>query len=117
MKREPIVKSVSYWQQGCNDARAGAYMDPDLFTDEGYVNGFLYGQGIPRKWWWKEDGEFQAPAASPYMDLIGKVEEALEAVNDPTNGIDRTRRDAYSLNLLEVRDALHRFRQEEVGGG
>lgn len=47
-KRQPIRES--YWQRGCNDARAGRPYSPPIDEDEhdrrnaGYANGYNYAQ-------------------------------------------------------------------------
>lgn len=107
----------SYWQQGCDDAKAGRPANRYLRYAPGYKQGFYWGQHGTGLWEApiRAQIEWDKPVmTNPYMAVIEAIEKVLTKVNDPTNGLAKEKRDAYTTDMLEVRDTLHRYRQAEM---
>lgn len=108
--------SLSYWKQGCEDAKQGKPYNESMRWANGYDNGFYWGQhGKSRPDPFLQAGvdEDDTDISNPYMEAIEFIEGLMEDL--PTNGLDDAVVDEYRVNLLEVRDTLHRFRQAEMG--
>lgn len=119
---------ISFWQLGCNDAKAGKPADPRYRDDYGYMNGFGYGQGNPRSLarpvldTLEEDSSPRPdpPLKNPYMEGI----EAIEGIVNRLRHFHREfpgefavwQKDEYLTNLLKVRDELHEMVKEDAYG-
>ena len=120
---------VSYWQQGCNDAKAGGNFNETMRFANGYEQGYWWGQHGKSKpepepfrdfeadaAWLEELGHEQFP--NPYMEGIFAIEGILARLQiftkDQPEVLDKAKVEEYSSHMLEVRDTLHRFRQAEL---
>lgn len=118
---------MSYWQKGCDDAKAGKPADPKFHRDEGYMNGFNYGQGNPRSLDWPELWPDlhrllmpRPPLKNPYMEGIEATEGILQRLNtfhkEFPGVLSGEQRDEYMRNLLEIRDRFHEMQREDPYG-
>lgn len=116
---------ISYWQIGCNDAKAGRPSNPALRKENGYEQGFYFGQhgkGMPVDEYWL-DGPYNGvepqpdpPLKNPYMEAIEAIEGILTRMNTFHKEFPASlkRRDEYLIGLLRARDELHALRLDEV---
>ena len=121
MKERYLPHQISYWQIGCNDAKAGRPADPQLKGRwNGYDRGYYWGQhgmpmpSVPETW----ELPPAPPLKNPYMEGIEAIEGILERLqtftNDFPNSLDIVKKDDYITNLLAARDHLHECRQQEM---
>lgn len=119
--------NVSYWQQGCNDAKSGRPYNESMRLANGYDNGYYYGQHGKGKFSWTsvmtmDDADelhwFTPESPRPYMEVIENIEHVMDELHSFANSypklLDKAKLDEYITNLLEVRDALHNFRKAEL---
>ena len=124
MKDRYYPHQVSYWQIGCNDARAGKPADPRLSSRwNGYDNGYYWGQhGKPMpvsEMVFPPLEPFPEPLLkNPYMEGIEAIEGILERLQTFTKEYPRTLDTEpvqdYITNLLAARDHLHECRRQEM---
>lgn len=117
---------ASYWQKGCDDARAGKTRQFHAY--EGQWNGYNHGYDWGKAQVARERAQAarklanppkpDPPLKNPYMEAIEAVEDILQRLQTFTrefpNSIDKVQRALYIEDMLEVRDTLHRFRQAEM---
>lgn len=123
-----MTRQNSFWQMGCDDAKAGKPVDRRYRYDNGYLNGHYYGQhgkGHPDPaishlyTRWDEDGQilFQPdpPLKNPYMEAIENIEGIIQRLQTFANefpaSLDSWAKDDYTSNLLKIRDDLHALQQ------
>lgn len=128
----------SYWLKGCNDAKSGKPMDEVFSKDEGYRNGFDYGQGRPRSiyHYTYDTGPFNdleeggpalrvpvtpdPPLKNPYDEATEKIDGIVARLHkfsqEFPKTLDTRKAHAYSADLSVVRSLLQRLRQKELAG-
>lgn len=121
--------SVASWSHGCLDGRNGCKMGKfygNSLDQNAYLNGYRFGVkqtqeeeiAIAKEIAAKAKAMPDPPLKNPYMEGIEAIEGILARLQTFTKEfpqiIDKGQKDAYTLNLLEVRDELHRFRLDEM---
>jgi hypothetical protein len=132
--RDIPPSQISYWQMGCDDAKAGKpqrKLGAGLFAQRGYENGFYWGQHGKSKPvpvstgdWFSSFAtpesplEIEPPLKNPYMETVESIEQILTRMNtfakEFPQALPREKRDTYLVNLLRVRDELSALRLDEM---
>lgn len=115
---------ISYWQIGCNDAKAGRSFNMAMQFARGYEQGYYFGQhgrGMPAA---PQAALFQSnhalqpdpPLKNPYMESIEAIEGIMTRMNTFHSEFPSflKQRDAYLTDLLRIRDELHAMRLDEM---
>lgn len=118
---------LSYWQQGCNDARSGKPFDYTKRIENGYSHGYFWGQfgrspfedELTNLEWSdrKEQSKNNSnqmpdpPLKNPYMEAIEAIEGILQRLRtfnkEFPHVLSKQQVDDYAVDLLCVRHEFH----------
>jgi hypothetical protein len=120
---------ISWWQIGCNEAKAGKPFDLSKRLENGYAHGYFWGQHGRAPLNSELEALFQIekkfpgrhpdpPLPNPYMEAMEAVEGILQRLQTFTKefpeALDEQVVQDYRFELLAVRDKLSTLRKDEI---